>query len=157
ALGAEDLDGVDHGFRDTDHALPVVAGRGGDPRNVGPVAVVVHRVRVVVYEVASVDDVAHEVRMLVVHAGVDHGDRGVGGRVRPDHRGVDPVPTALQIRVGVVVVAQVLALEGIGQERLDRVDRFLGVRRRPTVLSPDPSAGSGLLGLRLIEFRDVRY
>ena len=82
-----------------DHAGAVVAGAGDGPGNVSAVAVVVHRVAVVVDEVVSVDvvdepvavvvdsvsgnlagvgpDVGGQIDVIVVHARVDHSDHDV--------------------------------------------------------------------------------
>src|SRR5262249_38854679 len=133
ARGVEELEGhelcvpVDPGDAD-----PVVADGPDRPGDVGAVAVVVHRVRVIVGEVVPVDvvavavavvvdaiardlarvgpDVRGQVRVVVVDAGVNHGDDGVAGAGAgvPGLRGVDVGVGDAAVGAGVVEPPEVV-------------------------------------------------
>ena len=156
ALGPQDLDGIDHGFRDPRHALPVVGVGPCDARHVGPVPVVVRGVSVVVHKVGPLHHATYEVGVEGVHARVDDGDHRVGRAVGPDHVGADPGPTLLLERFRIVVVVEGLGLDRVDQRGLDGGGGLVRVGRRASVLRVDAPARRHGLRLRCIHFRDVR-
>jgi hypothetical protein len=104
---------------DARDALGVIGGGGHDPRHVGavPVAVIGERT---VAEVAPDDDLARQVGVRGVHAGVEDGDDHVGAALRevPRHRSTHPRQAPLVDAVALV-----------GRRRCEA--RVVGHRRQP--------------------------
>ena len=81
---------ADHSFIGGGIAGRVVHRGGNGPRDVRAVAVIVHRIAVVVHEVPPADELRCEIGMGVVDAGVNDGDGNVGAlRHRPGFGRVD--------------------------------------------------------------------
>ena len=92
-----------HVRRDAGAADAVILGGGNDAGAVGAVAVLVHGVVVPVDEVPALDDLALELRVGIVHAGVQHSHRhpvAAGGH-GPGRIGVDHVVHVLVVPGGV--------------------------------------------------------